>query len=81
MVNDTLALVINTTRPRKRKIDPTHLRRLMLAYNIPYCSTIEAASALVNALAELGRERKFTYVPLRGYKQDPGRGPAREVPA
>jgi carbamoyl-phosphate synthase large subunit len=82
MVNDTLALVINTTRPRKRRIDPTHLRRLMLAYNIPYCSTVEAASALVNALAELGRERKFTYIPLRGYS--PGSAspePGSKVPA
>ncbi|MCZ6748238.1 MAG: carbamoyl-phosphate synthase large subunit, partial [SAR324 cluster bacterium] len=67
MVDDSLALVINTTHPRKRRIDPTHLRRLILAYNIPYCSTIEAARTLVNALAEMGKSRNFSYLPLRGY--------------
>jgi carbamoyl-phosphate synthase large subunit len=71
MVNDTLALVINTTHPRKRRIDPTHLRRLMLAYNIPYCSTLEAASTLVNALVEVGKHRAFTYLPMRGYEAPP----------
>jgi carbamoyl-phosphate synthase large subunit len=76
MVNDTLALVINTTRPRKRKMDPTHLRRLMLAYNIPYCSTIEAASTLVNALAEVGKFRNFTYLPMRGYEAPAAASPA-----
>ncbi len=67
MVRDTLALVINTTHPRKRKIDPTHLRRLVLTYNIPYCTTMEAAHALVDALAAMGRERRFTYAPLKGF--------------
>jgi len=71
MVNDTLALVINTTRPKKRKMDPTHLRRLMLAYNIPYCSTLESAATLVNALAEVGKFRNFVYLPLRGYDAPP----------
>jgi carbamoyl-phosphate synthase large subunit len=68
MVRDSLALVINTTQPRKRRIDPTHLRRLVLTYNIPYCTTMEAARALVDALSAMGRERRFTYLPLKGFQ-------------
>ena len=67
MAGDSLALVINTTDSRKRSIDPTHLRRLVLTYNVPYCTTLQAALALVNALEAMGTEREFTYEPLRGY--------------
>ncbi len=70
MANDTLALVINTTQPRKRRIDPNHLRRLVLTYNVPYCTTLEAAQALVSALEEMGPGRAFTYTPLRGFRRD-----------
>ena len=73
MAEDTLALVINTTRPRKRRIDPNHMRRLVLTYNIPYCTTLEAAQALVDALEAMGRERAFTYAPLRGYDRKESR--------
>ena len=67
MMDGELAFVINTTRTRKRRIGQTHLRRMILAYNIPYCSTLEAAHAMVSAMAEMGKERSFTYHPLRGY--------------
>ena len=67
MAEDTLAFVINTTRPRKRRIDPNHMRRLVLTYNIPYCTTLEAAQALVDALEAMGRERAFTYTPLKAF--------------
>ena len=67
MLRGDLALVINTTTPGRRRIDPTHLRRLVLTYNIPYCTTLQAAQALVNALEVMGRERAFTYTPLKGY--------------
>jgi carbamoyl-phosphate synthase large subunit len=71
MRDETLALVINTTRPGKRRIDPTHLRRMVLTYQIPYCTTIEAARTMVEALVHLGPDRTFTYAPLRGYRQAP----------
>jgi carbamoyl-phosphate synthase large subunit len=64
MTDGRLALVINTTEPVKRRIDPNHFRRLVLTYNIPYCTTVEAAEALVNALAAVGKGRPFTYHPL-----------------
>jgi carbamoyl-phosphate synthase large subunit len=71
MRQGTVALVINTTKPVKKRIDPTHFRRLVLTYNIPYCTTVQAAQAIVNALAALGKERRFTYQPLKGYAAAP----------
>ena len=66
MASGALTLVINTTKPGKRRIDPTHLRRMVLIHNIAYCTTVEAARTLVGALETAGRERAFTYQPLRG---------------
>jgi carbamoyl-phosphate synthase large subunit len=71
MASGELTLVINTTKPGKRRIDPTHLRRMVLIYNIAYCTTVEAARTLVGALEATGRERAFTYLPLRGYGDAP----------
>ena len=77
MASGALTLVINTTKPGKRRIDPTHLRRMVLTYNIAYCTTVEAARTLVDALEATGRERSFTYLPLRGYGDaPPGAGTA-----
>ncbi|MDH4248400.1 MAG: carbamoyl-phosphate synthase large subunit, partial [Deltaproteobacteria bacterium] len=72
MPNAQMVLVINSTHPHKQLADPKHFRRLVLTSNIAYCTTIQAARALVNALAALGKERIFTYTPLRGYNGDPG---------
>ncbi|MCH9047025.1 MAG: carbamoyl-phosphate synthase large subunit, partial [SAR324 cluster bacterium] len=67
LAGGNVSLVINTTRSGKRRIDPTHLRRLVLTYNIPYCTTVEAARTLVDALHAMGSEPAFSYTPLRGY--------------
>ena len=72
MAEGRLTLVINTTRSGKRRIDPTHLRRLVLTYNIPYCTTVEAATTLVNALEFLGKDREFSCQPLKGYREGDG---------
>jgi carbamoyl-phosphate synthase large subunit len=77
MASGDLALVINTTKLGKRRIDPTHLRRMVLMYNIAYCTTVEAARTLVGALEATGPERAFTYRPLRGYADAP---PATNAP-
>ena len=65
MTTGRVALVINTTRPGKRHIETTHFRRLVLIYNIAYCTTVEAAQALVKALDAVGKDRPFSYLPLR----------------
>ncbi|MEE8436298.1 MAG: ATP-grasp domain-containing protein, partial [bacterium] len=66
MADNSLALVINTTRSGKRRIDPTHLRRMVLTYNIPYCTTVEAAGTMVRAMDAMGADRDFEYLPLLG---------------
>jgi hypothetical protein len=65
MTSGQVALVINTTQPMKRRIDASHFRRLTLTYNIAYCTTVEAAQALATALGALGKDRPFTYTPLK----------------
>jgi carbamoyl-phosphate synthase large subunit len=69
-----VALVINTTQPMKRRIEATHFRRLVLTYNIAYCTTVEAAQALVQALDAVGKDRPFTYLPLRDKRGAGARG-------
>lgn len=64
MHSGNLALVINTTRRSRRAIGPTHLRRMLLLHQIPYCTTLEAARALLEALSIFGRSPSFTYTPL-----------------
>ena len=70
MDDNSLALVINTTRSGKRRIDPTHLRRMVLTYNIPYCTTVEAAGTMVRAMEAMGPDREFEYSPLLGYSEE-----------
>lgn len=45
-----LALVINTTKSRKRFVDHTHLRRMTLLYNLPYFTTVEGAENFVRSM-------------------------------
>ncbi len=60
-----LALVINTTRPKRRYMDNTHLRRMTLQYNLPYCTTIEGAAYFVQALVKHHDVESLEYQPLQ----------------
>ncbi|MGK5090906.1 carbamoyl-phosphate synthase large subunit [Deltaproteobacteria bacterium TL4] len=62
MQRKELALVINTKHRWKHIMDPRHIRRMTLQYNLPYCTTIEAAEQFVHALTL--KPRKFSYEPL-----------------
>ena len=59
-----VALLINTTRSRKRKMDATHIRRLVLHYNLPYCTTVEGAQHYVQSFAKFGTPDRFRYASL-----------------
>ena len=59
-----ISLVINTTCPRTRTTEASHMRRMTLMYNIPYCTTIEAAEQMVDALAFFSNGRSFGFHPL-----------------
>ncbi len=50
------------------------MRRLVLTYNIPYCTTVEAARTLVNALESVGKGREFSCLPLKVYGEGAGEG-------
>lgn len=60
-----LALVINTSRPRKRFVDHTHLRRMTLLYNLPYFTTVEGAENFVRSLALHQRGQNLVYRTLQ----------------
>ena len=59
-----VSLVINTTRPRKRIIDTNHIRRMTLMYNIPYCTTIQAAKQMAESIKFFSGNEEFSYNPL-----------------
>ena len=59
-----VSLVINTTRPRKRIIDMNHIRRMTLMYNIPYCTTIQAAKQMAESIKFFSGNEEFSYNPL-----------------
>ena len=64
MYRNELALVINTTHPRKRFVDPTHLRRMILLYNVPYFTTVEGASYFVRSM-KTRYQQNLTYRALQ----------------
>ncbi|MEC8359995.1 MAG: ATP-grasp domain-containing protein, partial [SAR324 cluster bacterium] len=59
-----VALLINTTRRRKRAVGARHIRRLVLAYNLPYFTTSEAAVQFTKSLHQLGSLENLNYQPL-----------------
>jgi carbamoyl-phosphate synthase large subunit len=59
-----VALLINTTRRRKRAVGARHIRRLVLAYNLPYFTTSEAAVQFTKSLHQLRSLENLNYQPL-----------------
>jgi carbamoyl-phosphate synthase large subunit len=57
-----VAMLINTTRKKKRAVDARHIRRLVLAYNLPYFTTVEAALQFARSLSKLD---ELSYEPLK----------------
>ena len=43
---------------------------MVLTYNIPYCTTMEAAGTMVRAMEEMGPGRDFEYYPLLGFGEE-----------
>ncbi len=60
-----VALVINTTKPRKRFVDHKHLRRLTLLYELPYCTTAEGAEHFARAMTVLNKTEGLVYRALQ----------------
>ena len=60
-----VALIVNTTRPRKRSVDATHIRRVALLHNLPYFTTVEGTLNLARALASTDFGKKLSYKSLK----------------
>ena len=61
---DEVALIVNTTRSRKRLIDATHIRRVALLHNLPYFTTVEGTLNLARALVATDSGKNLNYQPL-----------------
>ena len=59
-----VALIVNTTRSRKRSIDSTHIRRVALLHNLPYFTTVEGTLNLARALVANDSGKNLSYQPL-----------------
>ena len=64
MYRNELALVINTTHPRKRFVDHTHIRRMTLLYNLPYFTTVQGALHFVRSM-KTQYQQQLTYRALQ----------------
>ena len=51
IINNEVALVINTPSGKKTAKDSTAIRRTALTYGVPYCTTLAAAKATATAIA------------------------------
>jgi len=60
-----VALIVNTTRPRKRSVDATHIRRVALLYKLPYFTTVEGTMYLARALDSTDSGKKLNYKSLK----------------
>lgn len=61
-----MAFIINTTHPRKRVIDATHLRRMTLLYNLPYFTTVEGSEKFVHSMVAQFNKGGLTVRALQG---------------
>ncbi len=64
LARNQIALVINTTSSDKQRLDPYHLRRMVLNYHIPYYTTLEGAHTMVEALWSMKSQPQLHYTPL-----------------
>lgn len=64
--NGDVNLVINTTFGKDAIIDSYSIRRTSLVHGVPYCTTIQAAFAIVNGIRAM-QGNEFTVTPLQDY--------------
>ena len=59
-----VALIVNTTRPRKRSVDAKHIRRVALMRNLPYFTTVEGTLNIASAIVATDSGKKLNYKSL-----------------
>ena len=68
MTNGAIDLVINTPEGKRSQEDSYQLRRTALTLNIPYCTTMSGAFAVVQGIRSL-REGEIEVRSLQEYHQ------------
>lgn len=67
LINGNVQLVINTTTGAEAILDSKSIRQSTIKFAVPYCTTIAAALASVDAMAERARDPKIRVRPLQEY--------------
>jgi carbamoyl-phosphate synthase large subunit len=58
IISGEVQLLINTPLGKKSQFDDYTMRRAAIAYKVPYCTTMSAASAAADAVIALGHRRR-----------------------
>jgi carbamoyl-phosphate synthase large subunit len=58
IISGEVQLLINTPLGKKSQYDDYAMRRAAIAYKVPYCTTMSAASAAADAATALARRRR-----------------------
>jgi carbamoyl-phosphate synthase large subunit len=58
IISGEVQLLINTPLGKKSQYDDYAMRRTAIAYNVPYCTTMSAASAAADAVTALARRKR-----------------------
>lgn len=67
LINGNVQLVINTTTGTDAIRDSKSIRQATIKYSVPYCTTVAAALASVDAMAERARDPQIRVRPLQDY--------------
>ena len=66
MESEEVAFLINTPEGKFAQIDDTHIRKSAIRWQVPYTTTLAAATAAVNAISSL-RDNSYTVSSIQDY--------------
>ena len=69
VARNEVALIVNTTRRRKRAVDSKHIRRVALLYKLPYFTTVEGTLNFARSLAATDSGKNLNYTSLKLYEE------------
>ena len=67
LINDEVAMVVNTTEGLQAVEDSKSIRRVTLTSGVPYFTTLASAIAAVGAMADRARDPSISVAPLQSY--------------
>lgn len=72
LINEEIQLVINTTTDAAAIRDSKSIRQSTIKFRVPYCTTLAAASASVDAMVQRAQNPQITVKPLQDYHPNYG---------